>query len=251
MNIEYNFFSPLAILSQIRSKSVTKHHVQKHHENWKSFLRRAVFRASKFTIIIPHFHLCFCVLFLSFLSHQHCKQSNMSSLMSSRIRGVVGHFLRAPRVFANVPPTRGPQPLCSTSIIGTRRSNYECQPRTYRYFSSQANILEEEYDAAIDMNRDPLFVQVYPGSRVLEMALPYDAMKMKQIDAMIRSTQPLVMHEKDERKNQSVEGCNVLSPALVTSFQAQLEGLCTNASVRIMTAFPRSSLLIHPIDIIS
>ena len=180
----------------------------------------------------------------------------MSSLLSGRIRGVVGQFLRAPRVSANVPSSRlclpPLQPLCNaafnpnhtnqrgfcTSLVGTHRSEREYQLRTNRSFSSQANIVEEEEDE-IDMNRDPLFVHVYPGSRVLEMALPYDAMKMNQIDAMIRSTQP-VMQGQSQQKSSSVEGCNVLSPALVTSLQAQLEGLCTNASVRTTTIFDRT-----------
>ena len=60
-------------------------------------------------------------------------------------------------------------------------------------------ILEDEDDDATDMNKEPLFVHVYPGSRVLEMALPYESMKMKQIDAMIRSTQPPVIQEKESK----------------------------------------------------
>jgi len=165
--------------------------------------------------------------------------------MSGRIRGVVGQFLRSPRAVAKVTPCR-PQPLLYvaafnvkhinqrsyyTSLIDTHRSFSSEQSHSCRFFSSQATILEEE-DDAMDMNRDPLFVHVYPGSRVLEMALPYDSMKMKQIDAMIRSTQPPVIPR--HRSSLSVEGCNVLSPALVTSMQAQLEGLCSNASVRTM-----------------
>ena len=186
----------------------------------------------------------------------------MSSLLSGRIRGVVGQFLRAPRVSANVPSSRlclpPLQPLCNaafnpnhtnqrgfcTSLVGTHRSEREYQLRTNRSFSSQANIVEEEEDE-IDMNRDPLFVHVYPGSRVLEMALPYDAMKMNQIDAMIRSTQPVMQGQgqgQGQHQSLSVEGCNVLSPALVTSLQAQLEGLCTNASVRTITISTRTFL---------
>ena len=175
----------------------------------------------------------------------HPPLSSMSSLVCGRIRGVVGQFLRAPRATANVAPNRhqllsiaacnrqnmNQRSFC-TSLVGTHRSDRQCLPRTPRYFSSQAIILEAE-DDGVDMNRDPLFIHVYPGSRVLEMALPYDAMKLKQIDAMIRSTQPVMQEKSSSHRSLSVEGCNVLSPALVTSLQAQLERLCSNASVRI------------------
>ena len=208
-------------------------------------------------ILFLTFHTYFGIFFVMSQSLQHRISSSMSSLMCGRIRGVVGQFLRAPRAAVNVTPSR-PQLLYvtafnvihtnqrsfCTSLPCTHRSIRPEQSRTYRCFSSQAMILEDEDDDATDMNKEPLFVHVYPGSRVLEMALPYESMKMKQIDAMIRSTQPPVIQEKESKslpssssssqspRSLSVEGCNVLSPTLVTSMQAQLEGLCSNASVR-------------------
>ena len=106
-------------------------------------------------------------------------------------------------------------------IAGTQLRPLRLRPRP---LSSYALTVETDDD--LDLNQDPVFVHSYPGSRVLELAMPYDANTMSAVDT--------ALHIKDlsgaPRPPKSV-GCNVLNGVAATAMQARLEALADNEAV--------------------
>ena len=97
--------------------------------------------------------------------------------------------------------------------------------------------VEDDDNAPLDLNTDPVFVHVYPGSRVLEMALPSSPRKMNEIHRRLTSKQVI---DTSNRISRVTKGNNVMDSAMVTTLQAKIDNLVDNQAVSVIFFTSRS-----------
>jgi enoyl-CoA hydratase/carnithine racemase len=96
--------------------------------------------------------------------------------------------------------------------------------------------VDDDDEQLLDLNTDPVFVHVYPGSRVIEMALPSSPTKMEEIRQRLRSNQPIDTGSVSRMTN----GNNVLNSEMVTTLQSKVEHLVGNQAVSVLFFASRS-----------
>ena len=96
--------------------------------------------------------------------------------------------------------------------------------------------VDDDDEQLLDLNTDPVFVHVYPGSRVIEMALPSSPTKMEEIRQRLRSNQPIDTGSVSRMTN----GNNVLNSEMVTTLQSKVDHLVGNQAVSVLFFASRS-----------
>jgi len=103
-----------------------------------------------------------------------------------------------------------------------------------RPFSAVVDASSDAHDF-LDLNQDPVYVHVYPGSRILELALPSDTATLASVDAVLRSKDDPSLHH-----HRHIVGCNILNVASATAMHARVDALASNDAVSVLFFTSRS-----------
>jgi hypothetical protein len=109
-----------------------------------------------------------------------------------------------------------------------------------RPFSAVVDASSDDAHDFLDLNQDPVYVHVCPGSRILELALPSDTATLASVDAVWRSKDdPSLQNPRHHQQRYNV-GCNILNVASATAMHARVDALASNDAVSVLFFTSRS-----------